>query len=239
VEPDGSPHVSSLPSTLPSRLETPRRAADEQLAIADAAAPLCDGAGFLSDFYCVHSWEDAPHLKRAALQRWAEAWEGEHGRPPHVWLDALCLDPSLSAEERLAHTPALMGRSRQLLLLCGATVTQRSWCVWELYCWRMMGGSLEKIVMLPLAFSPADGVRLEDSNSRAATADSFLSFRTSRARASDAPTQETLERVIELATASRVEELIAKAIGPAVERACGDHCGRATTTDAKSASRSM
>ncbi|KAG8460299.1 hypothetical protein KFE25_011790 [Diacronema lutheri] len=55
-----------------------------------------------ADRYVVHSWEDEPLAKVAALSAWAERYTATRGRPPVVWIDAACSDPSLKSFERLA-----------------------------------------------------------------------------------------------------------------------------------------
>lgn len=176
----------------------------------EGVPPPFDAVGFVADFYVVHAWDDPPGVKRAALQRFAEEWEEEHGRPPHVWLDTLCSDPSLTPEERLARMPVNIARSRQVLLLCGPSVAHRLWCIAELYCWMATGGSSNDIVVVPI------GATRGQINSVIA---SFETFHVMHCRASLHVHHAAMVRMIELATVSRFAELVDDLL-PAVRNAC-------------------
>ncbi|KAG8464258.1 hypothetical protein KFE25_003321 [Diacronema lutheri] len=62
-----------------------------------------------ADAYVVHAWADEPAGKLRALREYARAFAQKHGRPPAIWVDALCAVPH-AAPARAAH--ALSAASR-------------------------------------------------------------------------------------------------------------------------------
>ena len=134
------------------------------------------------DAFISHSWQDPPEPKWAALSAWAEAFEAEHGRPPSVWLDKLCIDQR-NVQEALACLPIFLAGCDRLLVLAGPTYSSRLWCVMELFTFLKMGAPLERITVLPFAEPSAR------QPSRA------ISFNASRAASTDAPAGATLSDV--------------------------------------------
>ncbi|KAG8457273.1 hypothetical protein KFE25_011947 [Diacronema lutheri] len=96
----------------------------------DVATPRRAGTQ-RADAYVVHAWADEPAGKLRALREYARTFAREHGRPPAVWIDALCAPRStppsaprrLRASARLnavATTPAALVAG-----LVGATLSPR------------------------------------------------------------------------------------------------------------------
>lgn len=97
------------------------------------------------DYYLCYSTLDDNADRLAALRAWALANKRQNGVFPTIYVDALCADESLDADDHLAHLPIYVAKCRTLLLLCGPTFTDRLYCCVELYVWRAMGGSLEDV----------------------------------------------------------------------------------------------
>ena len=126
------------------------------------------------DAFISHSWHDDGAAKFNALSAWASAFEAEHRRPPIVWLDKASIDQddieaSLSCLPVCSHTlpsltlpslthalPSLphqvyLAGCKQLLVLAGPTYVERLWCIVEVFTYLRMGGSPDRMVVVPLA----------------------------------------------------------------------------------------
>jgi len=157
------------------------------------------------DAFISHSWSDPPGPKWAALSAWAEAFEEEHGRPPTVWLDKLCIDQR-NVQEALACLPIFLAGCDRLLVLAGPTYSSRLWCVMELFAFLKMGAPLERITVLPFAEPSARQPdraatdRPPDESTRATLSDvtaSFASFDAEKARCARVEDRQALLSVIE------------------------------------------
>ncbi|KAG8459912.1 hypothetical protein KFE25_010961 [Diacronema lutheri] len=62
-----------------------------------------------ADAYIVHAWADDPAGKLRVLRAYARAFAREHGRPPAVWVDALCVQ-ARAASRAPRRLRALAGR---------------------------------------------------------------------------------------------------------------------------------
>ncbi|KAG8460936.1 hypothetical protein KFE25_010687 [Diacronema lutheri] len=166
------------------------------------------------DAYVVHSFYDSMDLKAAALEGWAQRWEARHGRPPTVFMDVLCADPSLRPWEHLQHMPAYLAKSKSLLILAGPTLTDRLWCMMELYTWLCVGGSLQHVHVLPLS--------TDEAACQKAIA-SFDTFAVMYARTSSDEDMQRLVLAVEIARISRFNDAIRfylPVVRAAFERCC-------------------
>jgi uncharacterized protein YhaN len=80
-----------------------------------------------------------------ALCAWAERFEAREGRPPVVWLRALCADLSLSPAELLAQLPCYLTRCDRLLLLASPHTPHDLHAVIAIHVWRTLGGPADTI----------------------------------------------------------------------------------------------
>ncbi|KAG8470407.1 hypothetical protein KFE25_008828 [Diacronema lutheri] len=185
---------------------TPAEAQDaQQLQQPHAAPPAGDAA--LSgapkqaevDAYVVHSFYDSMDLKAAALEGWAQRWEARHGRTPTVFMDVLCADPSLRPWEHLQHMPAYLAKSKSLLILAGPTLTDRLWCMMELYTWFCVGGSLQHVHVLPLSTDEATCQKVIAA---------FDTFAVMYARTSSEDDKQRLVLAVEIALVGRFNDAI-------------------------------
>ena len=96
-----------------------------------------------------HSWHDAGAPKWAALDAWARAFERREGRPCRWWIDKACIDQTNITED-LAALPIFLSGCQRLVICAGATYLERLWCIVEVYTFLKMGGSVERIDVLPV-----------------------------------------------------------------------------------------
>ena len=96
--------------------------------------------------------------KYAVLAGWARAFEKEHGRTPTLWLDKACIDQG-NIDASLSGLPVFLSGCKRLLVLAGPTYAQRLWCCMEVFVFLQMGGTPERITVLPFGMStgPAAG----------------------------------------------------------------------------------
>mmetsp|Transcript_4114 Transcript_4114/g.13762 ORF Transcript_4114/g.13762 Transcript_4114/m.13762 type:complete len:171 (-) Transcript_4114:140-652(-) len=66
-------------------------------------------------------------------------------------MDALCVDPSLTATQLLAHMPVYLARSERLVILWGPELLSSALCVAQLLCWRLLGGAARDVDIVPVA----------------------------------------------------------------------------------------
>ncbi len=71
-------------------------------------------------------------------------WNG-----PQLWLDKACIDQT-AIESDLQCLPVFLAGCDTLLILAGKTYTQRLWCVLEMFVFLHMGGSVDRIVVIPI-----------------------------------------------------------------------------------------
>lgn len=106
-----------------------------------------------------HSWSDeatAPGAKYAALRAWVDDYEVTHKKEPTLWLDKACISQD-NIRQSLACLPIFLAGCQQLVALVGPTYTRRLWCVLELFAFLHMGGSVDRIEVLPIS-GEHDGV---------------------------------------------------------------------------------
>ena len=118
--------------------------ADSGLNLLTESAPLGACDAFIS-----HSWHDNAGQKWKALTVWAADFTQRFGRGPTVWLDKACIDQS-NIEESLAALPVFLAGCSHLVVVAGPTYASRLWCVIELYTFLRMGGSLDRVTVLPI-----------------------------------------------------------------------------------------
>jgi hypothetical protein len=171
--------------------------------------------------FLVHSPHDSTKDKVAALAAWAKRFSEEAGRPPHVWFDSLCADPSLPPAELLSHLPYYIPRCRRMLVLASPGAASHPPCAFAIYLWTAMGGRLEDI--------EGELVRKDEPSCRA-TAAAFGSFDVKRATvvdpafapdsvlALDPAVARTVAQVADIASAGRFNRAVHE-LAPAVGRA--------------------
>jgi len=105
------------------------------------------------DAFISHSWSDSGDLKFAALNRWAVRFSVKFGSTAHVWLDKACIKQGTesSISEQLACLPIFLAGCKEVLVLAGPTFTKRLWCVIELFTFLKMGGSMDRLNVIPIS----------------------------------------------------------------------------------------
>ena len=101
------------------------------------------------DAFISHSWHDSGSQKWSALSVWAADFEKEHQRLPRIWLDKACIDQQ-NIEESLAALPLYLAGCNRLVVVAGPTYQDRLWCVLEVFTFLRMGGTLDRIDVLPV-----------------------------------------------------------------------------------------
>ena len=117
-----------------------------------AAAPVELGG---VDAFISHSWSDDGDAKFMALSRWATEFEQHAGREPVLWLDKACIDQD-DIDASLLGLPIYVSGCTRLLVLDGPTYSTRLWCIMEIFCFVVLGGSQNDIEVLPLG-APTPG----------------------------------------------------------------------------------
>ena len=117
-----------------------------------AAAPVELGG---VDAFISHSWSDDGDAKFMALSRWAAEFEQHAGREPVLWLDKACIDQD-DIDASLLGLPIYVSGCTRLLVLDGPTYSTRLWCIMEIFCFVVLGGSQNDIEVLPLG-APTPG----------------------------------------------------------------------------------
>lgn len=211
----------------PPPLAAPPPAAEPQLPRAPAGSEI--------DFYIAHAWHDSPDAKLCLLRTFAASFEQEHGRPPVVWVDALCAPPvhaggahsrsgqeggsARDAEEamELARMPHRLSRARGLLLVVGPFFFSRLWCALEVYTWFALGGSAEGLTLLAVPTAANKGkYGLCGAPSSASThglpvrplSSLAQGFKASRATAASAVQRRQLRLCVQLGREWRVNSLM-------------------------------
>lgn len=94
------------------------------------------------------------------LKQWAKTFRSAHkGSDPLIWLDKACIDQD-NLNEALAVLPIFMAGCRSLLIIAGTTYTTRLWCLLEIFTFLRMGGTFDRITIVPLI--EVDNVSEED-----------------------------------------------------------------------------
>jgi len=102
------------------------------------------------DAFLSHSWSDDGKVKWRELNRWAGEFERREGRKPKVWLDKACINQQ-KISESLAGLPIYLSGCQELVVLMGETYLTRLWCIMEIFTFFRMGGSLDRVVVIPVA----------------------------------------------------------------------------------------
>ena len=101
------------------------------------------------DAFLSHSWHDNAESKWQTLSSWAAEFAEAQGRSPVVWLDKACLN-QLDIESQLACLPVYLSGCQRLVVLAGDTFHTRIWCIIEIFTFLRMGGTPDRVTLLPL-----------------------------------------------------------------------------------------
>jgi hypothetical protein len=153
-----------------------------------------------------------------ALCAWAERFEAKKGRPPTVWVRALCADLSRTAAELLAQLPCYQARCDTLLLLASPRTPLSLNAAVVCHVWRTLGGPPDSV-----------DVELVSAAEREATVAAFDTFHVMHACADKRlPSEdgegereavaERLQLCVQLATSLALNPAIRELL-PAVHRA--------------------
>lgn len=116
---------------------------DEDNAALAKSADLGDGDAFIS-----HSWSDSMRSldkKEALFHQFCKQFMEEHGgKQPFCWIDKFCLDQK-DLDVSLACLPIFLMSCRTLVILAGPTWSDRLWCIFELFCFIRMGGTIDRV----------------------------------------------------------------------------------------------
>ena len=108
-----------------------------------------------------HSWSDDGVAKWHSLSEWAKDYKKQRNKDPTMWIDKGCLAQS-SLADCLSTLPCYLAACERLLILLGPTYLSRVWCCLELFTWLQMGGSEQRITILPLGeFETAAAAAIE------------------------------------------------------------------------------
>lgn len=101
------------------------------------------------DIFLSHSWHDDGARKWRRLAEYCAGFRARHQREPLLWLDKACIDQT-DIEKSLLCLPVYLSGCSELVVLPGETYARRLWCVMEIYTFLKMGGSVDRIQILPL-----------------------------------------------------------------------------------------
>ena len=101
------------------------------------------------DAFISHSWSDDGEEKFEALENWAAEFRQRESREPRLWLDKACINQT-AIETDLQCLPVFLAGCDKLLILAGPTYTERLWCVLEIFVFLRMGGTLDRVVVVPI-----------------------------------------------------------------------------------------
>eukprot|EP00520_Triparma_pacifica_P001181 CAMPEP_0118637044 /NCGR_PEP_ID=MMETSP0785-20121206/2946_1 /TAXON_ID=91992 /ORGANISM="Bolidomonas pacifica, Strain CCMP 1866" /LENGTH=528 /DNA_ID=CAMNT_0006528211 /DNA_START=94 /DNA_END=1676 /DNA_ORIENTATION=+ len=103
-----------------------------------------------------HSWSDDGLKKYQVLSAWARDYASKHnGNVPTIWFDKACIDQD-DIESNLLCLPVFTSGCKNLLILAGNSYVSRLWCIMEVFVFLRMGGSLDRIQVLPVGMSVAE-----------------------------------------------------------------------------------
>ena len=103
------------------------------------------------DAFVSHSWRDPNLPKWEALSEWSTQRQiDKGGKPALLWLDKACVDQT-DIKRSLAGLPIFLAGCDNLLVLAGESYTTRLWCVLELFVFLHMGGTRDRLCVVPLA----------------------------------------------------------------------------------------
>ena len=83
------------------------------------------------------------------MRRWAEERQVDKGVTLLLWLDAACVAQD-DVQASLTLLPLFTSGCQHFLMLVGETYTKRLWTVIELFCFLRMGGSVDRVIVLPV-----------------------------------------------------------------------------------------
>jgi len=92
---------------------------------------------------------DSAPLKWKALKSWAETVASECGEPL-LWIDSVCARPHESVDQSLARLPLYLSGCDGLVVILGSSYAHRLWCIMEVFCFLRMGGSSDRVTVVPL-----------------------------------------------------------------------------------------
>ena len=101
------------------------------------------------DAFISHSWSDNGKQKYAALKQWCQDFKSENGREPQLWLDKACINQKDISSDLLC-LPVFLAGCETLLIIPGPTYTSRLWCIMEVFVFLKMGGSIQRITIIPI-----------------------------------------------------------------------------------------
>jgi len=134
---------------------------------------------------------DSGPAKLYWIREWAREQQEEHGEPPLVWYDKLCVHPN-DTRSNLICLPVFVAGCKQILALVGHTYTSRLWCVLELFVFNTLDIETNDVVV-KLLESPTDPQFLRSLQRR---------FSASKASCRFGPDREALLATIEEALGS-------------------------------------
>ena len=160
------------------------------------------------DAFLSHSWRDDAESKWQALSAWAFEFTETQGRSPIVWLDKGCLVQNQDIEAQLACLPVYLSGCQRFVLVAGETYQERIWCIIELFTFLRMGGTPDRVTLLPLLTTAAhrspsdaevDSMELADDDDGAMTEvfERFRRFEVSATKATKEEDRQHLLGVIE------------------------------------------
>ena len=101
------------------------------------------------DAFISHSWSDNGKQKYAALKQWCQDFKSKHKREPQLWLDKACINQKDISNDLLC-LPVFLAGCETLLIIPGPTYTSRLWCIMEVFVFLKMGGSVQRITIIPI-----------------------------------------------------------------------------------------
>jgi len=105
--------------------------------------------GEVDSVFVSHSWHDNREAKYTALEQWAVDWQVRTGSQPHIWIDIACINRD-NIDQSLALLPIYTASCQYLLILVGPSYTSRLWTMIEVFCFLLMGGRVDHIIVRPL-----------------------------------------------------------------------------------------
>jgi len=147
----------------------------------------------LVDAFISHSWSDLGDLKHTAMQRWRRNFVTSKGREPLVWFDKACINQG-NIRDSLACLPVFLAGCSELVVLVGSTYAERLWCCIELFTFLRMGGSLDRITVIPIDHEHGEQSEGEISDTML---ERFKSFDAQHAKCFDENDRQHLLSIIE------------------------------------------
>ena len=101
------------------------------------------------DAFISHSWSDNGKQKYVALKQWCQDFKTKNKREPQLWLDKACINQKDISSDLLC-LPVFLAGCGTLLIIPGPTYTSRLWCIMEVFVFLKMGGSIQRITIIPI-----------------------------------------------------------------------------------------